>query len=241
MSSMRVICEKIKIWWSPSALSLLRMRSSSCILPEAISRTSSTTSRPSASTGHSKRYGWLQHLRSCISTFCSRTCLPELSVSCLLSRSWYIFCCQSESHANRMYSCFLGRPISTSALSRRSRNGRRIWWSLVTTEFWSSPCTTFSSLSSLEKSKSNHAWNESRSSKMSGSRKLSSDHSSVRLFCSGVPVRSSRKGTAMRPSDSANEDASFLSRCPSSIVIVWKSSCSAKKASSTCSTSYVVR
>ena len=112
---------------------------------------------------------------------------------------------------------------STSCLRRRRRKGRRIWWSFVTTESCISPLITCSSEFSFEKSKSNHAWNESRSSKIFGSRKLSSDHSSGRLFCSGVPVSSSRLHSVTVPvpvialSSVISRQFMFLRRWPSSI------------------------
>mmetsp|Transcript_46269 Transcript_46269/g.121360 ORF Transcript_46269/g.121360 Transcript_46269/m.121360 type:complete len:204 (+) Transcript_46269:1474-2085(+) len=152
-------------------------------------------------------------------TFCSFTGLPALSCSSFLIRSPYMACCHSLIHEKRMNSYFLGMPISTSAFSLRNRNGRRIWWSLVTTPSCISPLKTFSSLSSREKSKSNHAWKESRSSKMFGRRKLSSDQSSVRLFCSGVPVSSSRLQVSLQMflSSRMRRQFMFLSRWPSSI------------------------
>mmetsp|Transcript_10596 Transcript_10596/g.21472 ORF Transcript_10596/g.21472 Transcript_10596/m.21472 type:complete len:210 (-) Transcript_10596:312-941(-) len=126
-----------------------------------------------------------------MSTFCMRMALPSLSLRFLSMRSLYMDCCHSDSQPKSMYSYFLGIISSTSALSRRSRKGRRIWCSLVTTPCSISPFITLSSVPSSLKSKSNHAWKDSRSSKMLGRRKLSSDQSSVRLFCSGVPVSSS--------------------------------------------------
>eukprot|EP00964_Phaeocystis_antarctica_P056440 scaffold33284_cov69-Phaeocystis_antarctica.AAC.1 len=96
-----------------------------------------------------------------------------------------------------------------------------------------------------------------------GSTYESSAHSSCRLFCSGVPekvevvveevvmedgrvcsgvpVSSSRKGETTRASEPHSDEASFLSRWPSSMVTVWKRKLSVKKASSARSVSYVVR
>jgi hypothetical protein len=56
--------------------------------------------------------------------------------------------------------------------------------------------------------------------------------SSFRLFCSGVPVSRSRKGTVMRASAAASWLDSFLRRWPSSMQIVWNRNDSVKKASS---------
>mmetsp|Transcript_32485 Transcript_32485/g.69688 ORF Transcript_32485/g.69688 Transcript_32485/m.69688 type:complete len:261 (+) Transcript_32485:1182-1964(+) len=214
--------------WSPSSRRRLMMRSSSIIFPEPRMSTSFTASLPVfSSIGQSKRYGWLQHLRSCISTLFNRISFPPESQSCLLMISLYMVCCHSERAAKRMNSDLGGSEISTSCLRRRSKKGLRIWWSLLTTECCSSPFMTRSSTSDLEKSKSNHAWKESRSSKMSGSRKLSRDQSSVRLFCSGVPERS-RRLHSVPPHKALSSLISlqfiFLRRWPSSMITNFQAS-----------------
>ena len=78
-----------------------------------------------------------------------------------------------------MISFFFGRSFATSVLSLRSTNGLMMLCSFFTTR---SRCSsTESALKSNQLSKS------SRLPKTSGMMKLSSDHSSFRLFCSGVP------------------------------------------------------
>lgn len=57
-----------------------------------------------------------------------------------------------------------------------------------------------------------------RSSKTSGSRKLRRDHSSARLFCSGVPVSSNLLSVGSRFSSLTNRQLRFLILWPSSTI-----------------------
>ena len=66
--------------------------------------------------------------------------------------------------------------------------------------------------------KSNQDWKLRRSSKMFGNKKFSSAQSSVRSFCSGVPLNSSRFAELIVFSSRISRQSLFLSRCPSSIV-----------------------
>lgn len=67
-------------------------------------------------------------------------------------------------------------------------------WCITDKTFFCFSCIMIFSLLSdcCNSETSNHASNTARSSKISGSKKLSNDHSSDRLFWSGVPVNSSR-------------------------------------------------
>jgi hypothetical protein len=65
-------------------------------------------------------------------------------------------------------------------------------------------------------SKSNHPWNWLRLVKTSGSRKCSSDQSSGREFCSGVPVSSSLLAVGMNLSSRMSLQSKFFKRWPSS-------------------------
>ena len=99
-----------------------------------------------------------------------------------------------------------GNVRSTSAFSRRSRNGRNTACSLRMT-VWSAAAPGL-----------NHVSKSSAEAKMSGSRKLSSAHSSCRLFCSGVPVSSSRNSDESSRTRRASNEFSFLMRCASSMM-----------------------
>ena len=65
-------------------------------------------------------------------------------------------------------------------------------------------------------SKSNQRSNLLSESKMLGRRKLSSDHSSRRSFCSGVPVSRRRFSLGYSLSRASRRHLMFFSRCPSS-------------------------
>mmetsp|Transcript_11440 Transcript_11440/g.23912 ORF Transcript_11440/g.23912 Transcript_11440/m.23912 type:complete len:217 (-) Transcript_11440:773-1423(-) len=107
-----------------------------------------------------------------------------------------------------MISFFGGRPFSTSFFSRRSKKGRSTLWSCCTTSCWS-----------LSPSILNQSSNCSLSWKSSGTRKLSSAHSSCRLFCRGVPVMSSRLLHFSVRSTTLSREFSFLMRCASSMMM----------------------
>ena len=75
---------------------------------------------------------------------------------------------------------------------------------------WSRPiCSSASSDSKFD-------WNASRLSNSSGCKKWSSVHSSSRLFCSGVPVSSSRKRVEKPWSAAKSFDSFDFKRWPSS-------------------------
>lgn len=88
-------------------------------------------------------------------------------------------------------------------LIRLSRKGRSTPWSLVTSDSLSATSAALN-----QESKSSAELNTS------GSRKLSSDHSSWRLFCSGVPVSRRRfcDLNVRTTSDSCN-DPNDINRC----------------------------
>mmetsp|Transcript_21437 Transcript_21437/g.53853 ORF Transcript_21437/g.53853 Transcript_21437/m.53853 type:complete len:306 (-) Transcript_21437:56-973(-) len=120
--------------------------------------------------------------------------------------------------ARMTYSCFWGRPSSTSALRRRRRKGSRMVCSLEMVLLWISSSTRRAAPSSAwrSSSKSNQVWKVARSWKMSGRMKLSRDHSSVRLFCSGVPDSSSLLAVSRVLSSLSRRQSLFLRRWPSS-------------------------
>mmetsp|Transcript_21086 Transcript_21086/g.67965 ORF Transcript_21086/g.67965 Transcript_21086/m.67965 type:complete len:218 (+) Transcript_21086:206-859(+) len=211
----------------PSACSFGRMRSRSSNLPELRqSRFASSPSCPSCS-GEKKRYGWLQTLRSCISTLLS----PD-TLSCPAApteqRPWswiwrYMSFCIGDSSHLTTYSALSGSCASTSDLSRRSRKGRSTWCSRLMTSSDSSSFIAISSCADAPPARSasgaeNHVSNESAEAKILGSKKLSSAQSSCRLFWRGVPVSSSLCAAWKERSACETCEASFLSACPSSTI-----------------------
>lgn len=104
----------------------------------------------------------------------------------------YINFCQEDSSTFRTFSTFLGNSVSTSLLTLLRRNGRNTWCSLSTIRCCSSWLSFIVSLLVLEIGIENHFWKSSEQLKTFGRRKLSSAHSSLRLFWSGVPVSNSR-------------------------------------------------
>lgn len=105
----------------------------------------------------------------------------------------------------------LGRRFfSTSDLTRRNKNGLKILCSASTTFllFSSSPFA-----SSLFK----NVFRSSYSEKISGQMKLSSENSSCRLFCKGVPVMSNRPRDVNERTILARTPSAFLMRCASSM------------------------
>ena len=64
----------------------------------------------------------------------------------------------------------------------------------------------------------NHSSKSSEDENTSGSRKLSSAHSSCRLFCSGVPVMSRRDCVFISRTTPDSFEFSFLMRCASSMM-----------------------
>mmetsp|Transcript_8046 Transcript_8046/g.19964 ORF Transcript_8046/g.19964 Transcript_8046/m.19964 type:complete len:224 (-) Transcript_8046:664-1335(-) len=108
----------------------------------------------------------------------------------------------------RIISFLGGRLFSTSALRRRRRKGRSTLCS----------CWTTSTLASPSSPLPNHSSNCPADPNTSGSRKFSSAHSSCRLFCSGVPVMSSRLLHANMRRVLDRHEFSFLIRCASSMM-----------------------
>mmetsp|Transcript_7922 Transcript_7922/g.13641 ORF Transcript_7922/g.13641 Transcript_7922/m.13641 type:complete len:252 (+) Transcript_7922:232-987(+) len=110
-----------------------------------------------------------------------------------------------------------GMGRSTSVLSRRNMNGFKMACSLLTTLVRCSAAMISSlapSWPTLEKS--NHASKSSLTLNSSGMRKLSRDHSSLRLFCSGVPDSSRRFSAGMVRSSLMSLQSQFFKRWPSS-------------------------
>lgn len=118
--------------------------------------------------------------------------------------------------AYSIYSRFLGRLVSTSVLTRLKRKGFNIECMVDTrVRFRRSTTSAWPLLSSIDE-KSNQLWKLPRSLNMSGSRKCSSDHSSVMLFCNGVPVIRSLFAELYVRSSLMSLQFMFFRRCPSS-------------------------
>mmetsp|Transcript_21233 Transcript_21233/g.35585 ORF Transcript_21233/g.35585 Transcript_21233/m.35585 type:complete len:294 (-) Transcript_21233:425-1306(-) len=197
------------------------------------SRMSSTASLPLASTMSSavdpsksgsasgNMYGWLHTLRSCMNSACSffHVSPPPVwpsnasSDSTLLSRPeslsmrrrYQKVCSLLRGHST-LVSMSGGSETSTSSLVRRKQNRR------------SSLCALASASSSHSRSfdpRWKAASNGAGSEKM-GLRKESNAHSSCRLFCRGVPVRSTVLAARTFPSTCARWLSSFFRRWPSS-------------------------
>mmetsp|Transcript_37736 Transcript_37736/g.92529 ORF Transcript_37736/g.92529 Transcript_37736/m.92529 type:complete len:214 (+) Transcript_37736:337-978(+) len=213
MSSNRVICEKMSTR-EPRAFSFGSSLSSTISLPLLSIRCTSVVYSPvtaSFCSAPSNRYGWLQHLRSCMTMLSSRVRLASpllTAVKSFISSRWYHSRCMVLMPTYSLISFFGGRSFSTSLFSRRSRNGRSTLCSFDTTAC----CCSASS-------KLNHSLKSSELENTSGSRKLSSAHSSCRLFCSGVPVISSRFCDSKMRSICDKLECSFLSRCASSTMM----------------------
>lgn len=198
-SSMRVICEKMRTR-DPRSCRRGSSLSSSTILPLFSTRWSPVM-KGGPGSAPSNRYGWLQHLRSCMTTLSrrERSAEPSIAATSFCSSALYHLRCISLMPILRMVSFLGGRPRSTSALRRRSKKGRRTLCSCDTTSasraaLASSPPSPPSAAAPSPGAAPapNHSSNFSEDEKTSGSRKLSSAHSSCRLFCKGVPVMSRR-------------------------------------------------
>ena len=205
---MRVICEKMSTR-EPCACSLGSSLSSSTILPHA-SQMCGPSKYGGPGSAPSNRYGWLHTLRSCISVLSRRVrsgppCALSANASLFSTCLYSAFCCGVRPMKS-FVSVLGGSDRSTSALSRRSRNGRSTACSLRMTS-WSAAAPGL-----------NHVSKSSDDAKMSGSRKLSSAHSSCRLFCSGVPVSSRRNSELSSRTRRASSEFSFLMRCASSMM-----------------------
>mmetsp|Transcript_18212 Transcript_18212/g.47508 ORF Transcript_18212/g.47508 Transcript_18212/m.47508 type:complete len:284 (+) Transcript_18212:1770-2621(+) len=197
----------------PCACSFVRSLSSTISLPPLFTMCCRFGSYGGPSSAPSNRYGWLQHLRSCIRMFNSRifSTLPapfSTSIS-LLSTFVYHSRCILERPTYTFVSFFGGRLFSTSALRRRSIKGLRSLWSFEIISFCMSPSSAVL----------NHASKSSCEPKTSGTMKLRSAQSSFKLFCSGVPVRRRRLRDLNSRTVTDSFDASFLMRWASSITI----------------------
>mmetsp|Transcript_17032 Transcript_17032/g.25715 ORF Transcript_17032/g.25715 Transcript_17032/m.25715 type:complete len:255 (+) Transcript_17032:666-1430(+) len=216
----------------PARRSLGSSRSSSSNLPAARQREASSC-QPSAR----NRYGWLHTLRSCMMTLLRpRICWPELERRLADPCVWislYSRFCQPLISQRTTCSVFSGSWSITAALTRRSMNGRSTVCSRLMISSRSSCVSTSPSPPSpppsagaaaappnLAKGWENHWSKVSTELKMVGSRKFSSAHSSGRLFCSGVPVSSTRCLLwYCRLSVCANLDLVFFMRWPSSTMM----------------------
>jgi len=214
---MRVICEKISTR-DPRSLSRGSSLSSSTILPLFSTRWSPARNGGPGSAPWN-RYGWLQHLRSCMTTLSrrERSALPSMAATSFCRSALYHLRCISDMPIFKMVSFLGGRLRSTSALRRRSRKGRRTLCSWPTTSASrallasassavvvaaaappppaaappppeppaappppaAAPATAAGSSAPVAP---NHSSNFSDDENTSGSRKLSSAHSSCRLF-----------------------------------------------------------
>eukprot|EP00964_Phaeocystis_antarctica_P050375 scaffold29246_cov66-Phaeocystis_antarctica.AAC.7 len=216
MLSMIANCEKSSTRW-PSERSLGRSLARSTSLPEAESIASRASASPMPRVTDSStpriRKGWLQHLRSSICTLssegsgaCSR---PETSTSRRASSTArYIFFWSSVISTHTTVSssgASESSPLSTSPLRRRSKYGRMA----------SRSSSTWSAAVSVPK----RSRNASSDGKSSGSSRLSSAHSSVVLFCSGVPVSMTVYSALTARSSAATAESLFLRRCASSTTI----------------------
>jgi hypothetical protein len=103
--------------------------------------------------------------------------------------SLYRYLCLLDKSQKITFSVFVGNCFSTSDFRRRKMNGRRTLWSLWTTAILKSPLFSIMSLIGLL----NQSLKSLREEKTVGMRKWSRDQSSIRLFCSGVPVSNRRR------------------------------------------------
>mmetsp|Transcript_39258 Transcript_39258/g.65948 ORF Transcript_39258/g.65948 Transcript_39258/m.65948 type:complete len:226 (-) Transcript_39258:17-694(-) len=223
---MCVIWEKISTL-CPSALRRVSRRSINLNFPHCSISSSPDGYSVWPSSWAVIRSGWLQFLRSCMSTLLSCGTLLTGPPSFFFLRSVPMLfstsarpkaCCCLVICAYRITSFLRGRLVSTSALIRRNRKGRRMECSLDTASRRRSASTSVWDCSEVPATseKSNQLWNWPRLLKTSGRIKCSSDHSSLRLFCSGVPDSSSLLAVGMLRSSRISMQLLFFSRWPSS-------------------------
>jgi len=163
----------------------------------------------------SKRSGWLHTLRSCMRTFMMPRKEPEpsvLRVWPLAIKSSYRRRCRLERGHGTTCSILSLSDFSTSFLRRRSKKGRRILCSRSMTSWLTVSVPSIMPVTGLE----NQSLNSLCDSKICGMRKCSSDQSSMRLFCSGVPVSSSRRFELKLSSVCQRCERKFLMWCASS-------------------------
>lgn len=132
-------------------------------------------------------------------------------------KALYKSVCSLVMGAYRTYSRFLGKYLATSDLTRRSSSGCK-----TTCIFFTNSCFALSAMNSSVPSsssrslKSNQLSKASQSRKILGRRKFSKDHSSLRLFCKGVPVMRRRVAEVKVLSSRKSLESKFFMRCPSS-------------------------
>jgi hypothetical protein len=128
--------------------------------------------------------------------------------------------CSFVMGAYKTYSRFLGRYLATSDFTLRRSRGCS-----TTCIFLTSSCLVLSAMnssvpsSSCRSLKSNQLSNASQSRKILGSKKFSSDHSSLRLFCKGVPVMRRRVADVNVLSSRKSFESKFFMRWPSSMMM----------------------
>mmetsp|Transcript_20271 Transcript_20271/g.60551 ORF Transcript_20271/g.60551 Transcript_20271/m.60551 type:complete len:303 (-) Transcript_20271:1253-2161(-) len=217
MSSIRVICENTSTRW-PRSFNRARSLSKSRSLPHVSTKCSPSGGRLRSSTP-GKRYGWLQHFRSCISNDWSFFQAPVAGGADLSdadrsssannddwrkSRRLYHQRCDSASGQRIFVSSFGGNVFSTSALTRRFMRGP------------SMACAAARPALAPPFPRSNAASNLPESGKTSGKRKFNNAQSSWRSFWSGVPVNNNARSQWSFRTAFEMSDASFFTMCPSS-------------------------
>mmetsp|Transcript_15157 Transcript_15157/g.46870 ORF Transcript_15157/g.46870 Transcript_15157/m.46870 type:complete len:280 (-) Transcript_15157:1273-2112(-) len=217
MSNMRVICEKMSTResWDWSFGNNFDNKTSLPVFSQRCgpSRNGGPGSAPS------KRYGWLQHFRSCISNDWSFFQAPVAGGADLSdadrsssannddwrkSRRLYHQRCDSASGQRIFVSSFGGNVFSTSALTRRFMRGP------------SMACAAARPALAPPFPRSNAASNLPESGKTSGKRKFNNAQSSWRSFWSGVPVNNNARSQWSFRTAFEMSDASFFTMCPSS-------------------------
>mmetsp|Transcript_5822 Transcript_5822/g.23025 ORF Transcript_5822/g.23025 Transcript_5822/m.23025 type:complete len:309 (+) Transcript_5822:2704-3630(+) len=170
----------------------------------------------------SKRSGWLHTLRSCIRMLSTPRKLPPDSVdltSALEMKSSYSSRWRFERRQLITCSILGGRFFSTSHLRRRSKNGRRIACKRPTIFLLAAACWAAASAppsTVVWIGAENHCRNSACERKTWGMRKCMRDHSSMRSFCSGVPVSSSLRAALKLSRVCQRCERQFLIMCASS-------------------------
>mmetsp|Transcript_17173 Transcript_17173/g.49143 ORF Transcript_17173/g.49143 Transcript_17173/m.49143 type:complete len:234 (-) Transcript_17173:65-766(-) len=229
MSSREVNCEKMSTLW-PLSLSSRSIMSRRRSLPEASMRVWSVMWLPCASLGSKWRNGCSEHLRSCMRMLFSCVLEPvacsSRPASSPLTMDWYISRCGGVIGTYTTTSFLLGRLLATSDLRRRIMKGARILCSLLTMlPSWCLRNRRSSCALDPTPSNAKTLWKNSRSSKISGMRKLRRLQSSLKLFCRGVPVSRillapprSTLPPQIRLSSRMSRQRKFLRRWPSSTI-----------------------
>lgn len=113
---------------------------------------------------------------------------PVNTYFALLIKSSYRYRCLFDKRHITTCSYFLGICFSTSDFSRRNKNGRRTLCNRWMIELLYSVLPSIMPVIGFE----NHSLNSRCDWNTCGMRKCMSDQSSIKLFCNGVPVSSSR-------------------------------------------------